>query len=99
MKLICMHVSVDRPNYLVGNIICFLFSLCSYPSMALSAWHKSPFSGPVLSGSASYNSRRLFGSFLKVPIGIVRSELTLWPRIIKWDLCNELNNLGYQVIC
>ena len=24
MKLICMHVSVDRPKYMVGNIICFL---------------------------------------------------------------------------
>ena len=32
-----------------------------------------------------------FGRFLKVPIGIVMSELTLWPGIIKWDLRNELN--------
>ena len=42
-------------------------------------------------GSSKENS--LVG-FLNVPIDIVKSELTLWPGIIKWDLCDELNKSG-----
>ena len=37
---------------------------------------------------------KFLSRFLKVPIDIVRSELTLWPGIIKWDLCDELNKSG-----
>ena len=29
-----------------------------------------------------------------VGFDIVKSELTLWPGIIKWDLCDELNKSG-----
>ena len=38
--------------------------------------------------------RKFFSRVLKVPIDIVKSELTLWPGIIKWDLCDELNKFG-----
>ena len=38
MKLICMHVSVDIPMYMVGNITCFfLFSFAAINIVVSSA--------------------------------------------------------------